>query len=339
MSLGWIKWVGVLVFFVGAIAHGDDLCSAQMEFSDPTAMVISFLSQQGPETDRLTPEILSEMVQHGRIPDGLSVDETFRMQVLIHLLKNPGVNRDLVVQWIQEQGEKENVEQRERKSVEVKTADLVGKMIFKPVLPGVEMMDTPVTQWMWKRVMGELPRDLRRPRWAKNPLFPINHFNADEMQKFIETLNLRVRASEWHLRDMIPDMTPRQIFRLPTIEEIYLILEMIRRENRDVLESGDLEDLSSFVWFRENSGMEHHEVGLKRPLLVNGLQFFDLFGQREELLPNGDQYSAWGGSVRGEGRHFFQNSPEYNSVNPSGQYVVDNPIVFYSFRLVRERVQ
>lgn len=110
-----------------------------------------------------------------------------------------------------------------------------------------EMMTTPVTQALWKIVMGN------NPSGFQGADRPVENVSWDDAQIFISKLNAMLGVT---------------CFRLPTEAE----WEYACRAGTTSATYGNLDDVA---WYENNSGKETHPVGQKQP---NAWGLYDMLG-------------------------------------------------------------
>ena len=124
----------------------------------------------------------------------------------------------------------------------------------------------PVTQEQWQKVMGN------NPSYFKGEKYPVENVSWSEIQVFFRKLNAMENT------DGIS-----RIYRLPTEAEWEYAA---RAGTATAYFFGENESkLMEYAWFLENSGLETHPVGLKKP---NPWGLYDIYGNAGEWVQ--DEY-------------------------------------------------
>jgi len=124
----------------------------------------------------------------------------------------------------------------------------------------------PVTQEQWQKVMGN------NPSYFRGEKLPVENISWNEVQAFLRELT----ALECANGDSC-------IYRLPTEAEWEYA---VRAGTSTAYFFGEDESkLKEYAWFLENSGLETHPVGLKKP---NPWGLYDVYGNAGEWVQ--DEY-------------------------------------------------
>jgi len=150
---------------------------------------------------------------------------------------------------------------------------------------GYWMMKHPVTQAQWQAVMGNNPSHFKS---AGNEYCPVEQVSWDDIQEFIQKLNVRDNAQ----------------YRLPTEAE----WEYAARGGQSFIYSGS-NHIDEVAWYSVNSGDKTHPVCQKKP---NGYGLYDMSGNVFEWG------SDWYGDYSTSGRTFKADSLEDPQGNASG---------------------
>ena len=131
------------------------------------------------------------------------------------------------------------------------------KPSFHVTVSSFFLAEVPVTQALWKEVMGD------NPSHFKGDNLPVERVTWEECQEFIQKLSLQTHI----------------IFRLPTEAEWeYAARGGCRSKHLKYAGASD-SDKNDFVWFKDNSQGTSHEVKSKSP---NELKLYDMCGNVSE---------------------------------------------------------
>ena len=163
-----------------------------------------------------------------------------------------------------------------------------------------EMMDAPVTQIEWQKVMGD------NPSYFKGKNNPVEMVSFEDVQNYIKKLN---------------SMHKKYVHRLPTEQEWEFAAK-----------SCDRQDINAISWNYENSQLKTHPVKKKLP---NKLRFYDMLGNVWEwtssLYFNDGPYRAFRGGSWG-------NVPQYLRSACRADAGPGDRSVYVGFRLVRTKI-
>jgi formylglycine-generating enzyme required for sulfatase activity len=146
----------------------------------------------------------------------------------------------------------------------------------------------PVTQKQWQKVMGN------NPSYFKGEKHPVENVSWNEIQVFFRKLNA------------LENTDNNQIYRLPTEAEWEYAA---RAGTTTAYFFGDDEsELRDYAWFLENSGLETHPVGLKRP---NPWGLYDIYGNVGEWVQ--DEYHISYKGAPADGRAWENSFPSVST--------------------------
>lgn len=147
----------------------------------------------------------------------------------------------------------------------------------------------PVTQEQWQKVMGD------NPSYFRGEKHPVENISWNEVQVFFRELNALENAGENNL-----------IFRLPTEAE----WEYAARAGTatSYFFGNDESKLKEYAWFLENSGLETHPVGLKKP---NTWELYDIYGNAGEWVQ--DEYHISYKGAPADGRAWENSFPSVST--------------------------
>ena len=148
-----------------------------------------------------------------------------------------------------------------------------------------------VTQAQWQKVMGNNPSNFKG---ANNP---VEKVSWDDAQEFLRQVNQQAGQNP-------PLPLPGGEFRMPTEAE----WEYACRAGTQTAYSfgDDAARLGDYAWYSDNSGVQTHPVGQKKP---NGWGLYDMHG------------NVWEWASDWYAENYYANSPEKNPQGPdSGKY-------------------
>jgi len=187
----------------------------------------------------------------------------------------------------------------------------VGRQIDVNITKPFDMMATPTTQVVWKKVAelaNKLPGMLGGvlgnkkyninvdPSNFKGDTKPVEQVSYEDIQTWITALNELSQTGEPALIDLIPGHKKGDVYRLPTEAEWEFVVRG-RGQYNDKYHFGSQESqLGDYAWFNGNSGNETHPVGQKKPLVIGGKEFYDMHGNVWEWVHDWYQSSLPGGT-------------------------------------------
>lgn len=168
-----------------------------------------------------------------------------------------------------------------------------------------ELMSTPVTQHQWITLMEYNPSsfageelvligDKEYKAQPNNPVESIDHSTAALFAAQLNSLSL---AGDPRLDQIIIGHKRGDTYRLPTQEEWMYVASDRGRAISNWFFGEDSAQLEQYAWVMKNSDLRTHPVGDLKPLVVDGKQFFDIYGNVDEWVESGFQPMAVGGSV------------------------------------------
>jgi len=179
----------------------------------------------------------------------------------------------------------------------------VSSRVSRSVKKPFEMMSTPVTQLHWSIIMGTNPSIYHsgphsvvltiRGRLVKmQPDNPVEYVSFIDVQNFITKLNDLSEKNDPILDELIPGHRVGDVYRLPTEIEWEFVVRNRGRAQGKYHFGDDEAELSNYAWTQENSENRTQPVGQLRPLVVDGGEFYDMYGNVWEFTR-----SPWQGMV------------------------------------------
>ncbi len=170
-------------------------------------------------------------------------------------------------------------------------------MITRPF----EMMATLTTQIVWRKVaelantrLADKYTISTEPSRFKGNTLPVEGLRYAEVQNWIDALNELSRAGEEALFDLIPDHQAGDVYRLPTEAEWEFVARGRGQYDSAYHFGSQVHQLGEYAWFVENANSKTHPVAQKKPLIVDGQEFYDMHGNVAEWVRDwyGDHLSG-----------------------------------------------
>ena len=147
-----------------------------------------------------------------------------------------------------------------------------------------QMASTVTTQLVWREVVlaakkrfpekyNEMNED---PSYFKGDLLPVENISHAKVMQWIEALNALALAHDPLVKKLMPGHQEGEVYRLPTSYE-YEFVETKRGLITKLLPETEQEKLK-YAWLNGNSGYKTHPVGELEPLVVDGQNFYDIYG-------------------------------------------------------------
>lgn len=149
-----------------------------------------------------------------------------------------------------------------------------------------EVMDVPVTQWMWKKVMGNNPSYHQRTpgQWDR----PVENISLMEMKNFVSQLN-HPDMNQEILQTLFRDHSSEFIYMLPNRAIYAFLIHVITNGKRRGPYVIDEADLPQHI---ELSANDTREVEGFAPLNIMGQPIYSLLGNVTEVFV--DAWSEYG---------------------------------------------
>lgn len=179
----------------------------------------------------------------------------------------------------------------------------VGKQIDVNITKPFDMMATPTTQIVWRKIADlaaqKLPGKYQinaDPSNFKGDTRPVEQVSYEDIQTWTKALNELSAAGEPALADLIPGHKKGDVYRLPTEAEWEFVIRG-RGQYNDTYHFGSQEaQLGDYGWYSGNSGNQTHPVGQKKPLVIGGKDFYDMHGNVWEWVHDWYQSNLPGGT-------------------------------------------
>lgn len=155
----------------------------------------------------------------------------------------------------------------------------------------IEMMDTPVTQWMWSEMMGEnpsaaisdgLPVQVGKKKVVMQGNHPVENTKPYRVVEFVTNLNQTNSASR-KMRRVFPTSQNGDIYSIGNPKFYNFIVVRNGLQNNGGLIRDIYKSLEDYAWFSENAEGSTQEVATLRPLMINGHPVYDLLGNASEF--------------------------------------------------------
>jgi formylglycine-generating enzyme required for sulfatase activity len=229
----------------------------------------------------------------------------------------------------------------------------VGKQIETEITKPYEMAATQTTQLVWRKVVEQAKLkfpgkyDVLNPDPSKfkGELNPVEQVSWDDVQLWLGALNELAAQGDAIINEVMPNHKPGEIYRLPTETEWEFVVRA-RGKAQGTYHFGESEiALGEYAWYDANAEKQTHPVAQKKPLIIDGREFYDLHGNVWEWtqdswdgsspLKGGADPLGTGGSYRvHRGGSWVSDASRLHSANryyagPGCHYI------FVGFRLVR----
>ena len=150
-----------------------------------------------------------------------------------------------------------------------------------------EMMATPVTQIIWRRVAeladsrfpGAYHIDLNHnPSGFRGDTRPVESVSTKEIEVWIIALNDLSMSGEPELGKIIHGHKTGDVYRLPSNWEWEFVVRGRGTFNDQYSFGNDESLVSKYAWWGDNSGDETHPVAEKLPIRIGLTEFYDMHG-------------------------------------------------------------
>jgi formylglycine-generating enzyme required for sulfatase activity len=179
----------------------------------------------------------------------------------------------------------------------------VGKTVDVTLTKPFDMMATPVTQIIWRKIaelVSKNPKNLIKinpdPSYFKGDMRPLENVTFKEILIWISGLNELSKAGDPALEDLISGHKKGDVYRLPTEAEWEFVIRGRGQFNDNYHFGNDESLLGDYAWYYENSDDKTHPVAMKKPLKFENKEFFDMHGNVAEATQDWYQNSLSGGT-------------------------------------------
>ena len=166
----------------------------------------------------------------------------------------------------------------------------VGEQKPTEITKPFEMAATLTTQFVWRKVVEaakvKFPGDFDAlnadPSNFKGDLNPVEQCSFGRTQLWLEAANALVDAGDPITEEIMPGHKKGSHLRLPTEAE-WEFVARARGTAKGLYHFGENEaELADYAWYKANAGGKTHPVAEKKPLVINGKEFYDLHGNVSE---------------------------------------------------------
>jgi formylglycine-generating enzyme required for sulfatase activity len=180
---------------------------------------------------------------------------------------------------------------------------VLGEQVDVTLTQAFDMMATPTTQIIWKKVaelvnsrLGNRFKINVDPSLHKGDTHPVERVSFDDIQIWLKGLNELSQSGEPLLFDLIPGHKKGDVYRLPTEAEWEFVVRGRGQYNDTYHFGNDKSQRGNYAWFRGNSGGQTQPVGQKEPLRIDGREFHDMLGNVWEFVQDWHGTELLGGT-------------------------------------------
>ena len=159
-----------------------------------------------------------------------------------------------------------------------------------------EMAATQTTQVVWKTIVEEAKKKFpgqydglnADPSNFKGEMKPVEQVSYEDIQLWLKAANALADAGDRTAQAIMPGYKPGSRLQLPTEAQWEFVTRSRGSANGTYHFGNNEADMGEHAWFSGNSGNTTHDVAQKKPLIINGKEFYDLHGNVWEWV--GDWY-------------------------------------------------
>jgi formylglycine-generating enzyme required for sulfatase activity len=205
----------------------------------------------------------------------------------------------------------------------------VDKQIETEITKPYEMAATQTTQVVWRKVVEQAKIKFPDRYDALNPdpsnfkgeLNPVEQVSWDDIQLWLGALNELAAQGDAIVSEVMPNHKPGEIYRLPTEAEWEFVVRARGKAQGTYHFDESETTLGEYAWYHVNAEKKTHPVAQKKPLVIDGREFYDLHGNVGEWTQD-----SWDGSsplkggidplaTQGSGRIILRGGGWYNSAS------------------------
>ena len=226
-----------------------------------------------------------------------------RMKQEIKILQKENLAAGIEAQHLHEQFESAVIDGRDAAFHPIEPGSfLMGDLDKKDVTltKPFEMMATLTTQVIWRKI-AELANAKLGYRINPTPshfvgeTHPVERVSYNDIQIWLRALNELSESGETALTDLIRGHKIGDVYRLPTEAEWEFVVRGRGLYNKN-FHFAIFQRIEDYAWSFENSENETQSVAEKRPLVIDGREFYDMHGnvsewvsdRWDETLPGGN---------------------------------------------------
>jgi formylglycine-generating enzyme required for sulfatase activity len=209
------------------------------------------------------------------------------------------------------------------------------------------------TQIVWKKIAQAAKNrfagsydalDLNPSRF-KGDLNPVEQVSYEDIELWLRALGELSRSDDPVVKEVLPEHKAGDIYRLPTNAEWEFVARNRGAATGRYYFGENQDDLEQYAWLQTNSDQSTQPVGLRKPFLVDGGKFYDMYGNVSEWIADAYVLYPPGGidpyvkDDKDIGRIFRGGSwgDRIRDICTSGHYFLNRTVRadFVGFRLVK----
>lgn len=179
----------------------------------------------------------------------------------------------------------------------------VDHQIHTEITKPFEMAATLTTQLVWRKIVElakkRYPQTYEAlnadPSHFKGNLNPVEEISYNDVQLWLEAANALLDAGDPEALKLMPGYRKGTALRLPTDAEWEFVVRARGAVQGAYHFGDDASELDEYAWNAANSDEKTHPVAEKRPLIVDGKEFYDFNGNVWEWVRDWYEKSLSGG--------------------------------------------